>query len=191
MRDMVLADLFFLLYFVMGLTFLNNPFHVARVYEVQKNEESRSRLFGYLYLWAREHGKSTIITKGLTIWEILRDPEDTKAIIAYNRALAKSFLRGIKTEFEMNPLLKALFPDVLYANPEKEAIKWSEDDGLIVKRKGIVPECTLSAWGLVEGMPTGHHYGTLIFDDLVTKDTVSTPEQIEKTKEAFRSAAVS
>ena len=180
LREMAKADLFFLLYFMLGLTFLNNDFHVPRIYEVQKNND------GTLDLWAREFGKSTIITKGLTIFEILNDPETTIGIFSYNRALAKSFLRGIKQELEMNGLLKSAFPDILYNNPDKESPKWSEDDGIVVKRTAIVPESTVEAWGLVDGMPTGKHFKTRVYDDLVTKDTIGTPEQIEKTKEAFR-----
>ena len=180
LREMGKADLFFFLYFILGLSFLNNSFHVPRVYEVQKENT------GTVDLWAREHGKSTIITKGLTLWEIINDPETTIGILSYDRNLAKSFLRGIKTEIELNQLLKATFSEVFYQNPQKEAVKWSEDDGIIVKRKQVVPEATVEAWGLVDGMPTGKHFKTLVYDDIVTDKTVNTPEQIEKTKAAFR-----
>ena len=180
LAEMSRADLFFFLYFVLGLTFLNNDFHVPRVYEVQSENN------GTVDLWAREHGKSTIITKGLTLWEIINDPEITIGILSYDRNLAKSFLRGIKTEIELNMLLKATFSDIFYTNPQREAVKWSEDDGIIVKRKQVLPEATVEAWGLVDGMPTGKHFKILVYDDIVTDKTVNTPEQIEKTKAAFR-----
>jgi len=35
-----------------------------------------------------------------------------------------------------------------WQNPQKESPKWSEDDGLIVKRKGNPRESTREAWGL-------------------------------------------
>jgi len=38
-----------------------------------------------------------------------------------------------------------------WQNPQKESPKWSEDDGLIVKRKGNPRESTRKAWGLANG----------------------------------------
>jgi hypothetical protein len=77
--------------------------------------------------------------------------------------------------------LKALYPDVLWANPKKDSPKWSEDDGIVVKRKGNPKESTVEAWGLVDGMPTSKHFRKRVYDDVVTKDSVNTPEMIEKT----------
>jgi len=47
---------------------------------------------GYLDLWGREHGKSSLITFGLTIQDILNDPEITVGIFSYSRPIAKAFL---------------------------------------------------------------------------------------------------
>ena len=67
---------------------------------------------GHLDLWAREHYKSTIITFGQTIQDILRDPEVTVGIFSHTRPIAKGFLRQIKRELESNQTLKDLFPDI-------------------------------------------------------------------------------
>lgn len=150
-----------------------------RCIEVQHDSDN------YLDLWSREHYKSTIITFGLTIQDILNNPAVTIGIFSHTRPIAKGFLRQIKREFEGNELLKGLFPDVLWANPQKEAPKWSEDDGLIVRRKSNPKECTLEAWGLVDGQPTSKHFGMLIYDDVVTRESVTTPEMIAKTTEAL------
>jgi hypothetical protein len=50
-----------------------------------------------------------------------------------------------------------LFPDVLWADPQKQSAKWAEDDGIIVKRKTNPSAATVEAWGLVDGQPTGKH----------------------------------
>lgn len=123
---------------------------------------------------------STIITFGLTIQNILQNPEVTVGIFSHTRPIAKSFLRQIKREFEGNAKLKHLFPEILYQNPSKESPKWSEDDGIVVKRKGNPKEATVEAWGLVDGQPTGRHFSLMVYDDVVTKESVSTPEMIEK-----------
>ena len=180
LRELCKTDLFFLLYFVLGVKTINHPWIVDRIREV---EELHDRT---LDLWSREHFKSTILTYGLVIQELLNDPESRIAIFSHTRGIAKAFLRRIKLTFESNDLLKTLFPDILYSDPKNQSPKWSEDDGIIINRKGVYNEASLEAWGLVDGMPTSRHYTIRVYDDVVTKDSVSTPEQIKKTDEAFK-----
>ena len=52
-REGCLSDLFFLIYFVIGIKAVNKPWVVARIYECQDNHKDT------LDLWAREHFKST------------------------------------------------------------------------------------------------------------------------------------
>lgn len=78
-----------------------------------------------------------------------------------------------------------LFPDILYDNPAKESVKWSEDDGIIVNRDSNPKEATVEAWGVVDGQPTSKHFDLLIYDDIVTRESVTTPEMIEKTTAAL------
>ena len=178
-RSLCLTDLYFLLWFALGRKDVEHEWILARCREVKSNPD------GYLDLWAREHYKSTIITFGLTIQDILNDPEVTVGIFSHTRPIAKKFLRQIKREFEANGLLKELFPDVLWSNPDKESPKWSEDDGIIVKRKNNPGESTVEAWGLVDGQPTGKHFLRLVYDDVVTDKSVTTTEMIEKTTDAL------
>jgi hypothetical protein len=109
-RQLAQSDLFFLLVYVLGRADLNRDWYFARCREVEAAPN------GYLDLWAREHGKSSLITFGLTIQDILNDPEITVGIFSYSRPIAKAFLRQIKVEFENNETLKSLFPDILWAN---------------------------------------------------------------------------
>ncbi len=74
---------------------------------------------------------------------------------------------------------------MLWADPQKEAPKWSEDDGIIVKRKGNPKESTIEAWGVVDGQPTSKHFGKLIYDDVVTRESVTTPDMIQKTTDSL------
>lgn len=174
MRKLARNDLFFLLCYVLKRTDIDDDWLYDRCNEVQASPD------GHLDLWAREHYKSTIITFALTIQDILKDPEHTFAIFSYNRPNAKKFMRWIKVEFEDNEELQQLFPEILWANPKRQAPKWSEDDGLVVKRKGNPKEATVEAHGLIESLPTGPHFGTRIYDDVVTEDSVSNIEMLKK-----------
>ena len=83
-------------------------------------------------------------------------------------------------ELESNRTLKAAFPDVLW-DDTRQAPKWSEDDGIIVKRKGNPNEATVEAWGLVDGQPVSKHYQVLLYDDIVVQASVGNEDMIKKT----------
>ena len=136
--------------------------------------------WGHLDLWGREHYKSTLITFAGPIQETLRNPEITNAVFSHTKAIAKDFLRQIKSELEGNGRLKGVYDDVLWGNPIKNAPKWSEDDGLQIRRKTNPKEQTFEAHGLIDGMPTGAHFGRRWYDDIVTEKAVTSPEMVTK-----------
>lgn len=179
LRKLVLKDLFFCITIGLKRRDLNTDFHHARSREIETSPD------GFLDLWFREAGKSSIITFGLTIQDILNNPEITVGIFSHTRPIAKSFLSNIKREFEINTFLQDLFPDILYKNPAKESPVWSLDSGILVKRKGNPKESTVEAHGLVDGQPTSKHYQLCIYDDAVTRESVTSPEMIDKTTDGW------
>lgn len=179
MRRLCREDLFFLLTIGCKRKDIDKDWLYERCREVEAKPD------GHLDLWAREHYKSTIITFGKSIQDILKDPDILIGIFSHTRGIAKGFLDQIKRELEGNTFLKRLFPDVLYENPQNEAPKWSLNDGIIVKRKNNPKESTVEAWGLVDGQPTSKHFTLLVYDDVVTLESVTTPEQIQKTTSAW------
>ena len=177
-------DLFYLLAFAMNRKDVRcSDWLFDRCAEVQNNPD------GNLDLWAREHYKSTILTFALTIQDILKNPNITIGIFSHTKPIARSFLRQIKYELETNEFLKGLFPSILYADPKKDAPAignaWSEDKGITVKRSSNPKEATVEAHGLVDGQPTSKHFGLLVYDDVVTLESVSSPEMIAKTTDAL------
>ena len=175
MRTLARNDLFFLLWYVCGRHDMYKPWILERCKEVQANPD------GHLDIWSREHYKSTIITYGKTIQDLLIDPNRTFGIFSHTRPMAKDFLRQIKREFESNIILKQAFPDVIWEKPERDAPKWSEDEGIILKRTSNPKEASVEAWGVVDGQPIGKHFYGLIYDDIVVQQSVTTPEMLAKT----------
>jgi phage terminase large subunit-like protein len=183
-------DLFFLLVYGCKRKDINKDWLFDRCREVQANPN------GYLDLWAREHYKSTIITFGMSILDILASHGDnpepryngrevTIGIFSHTHAIAADFLKQIKQEFEKNIDLKALFPEILWSRPS-QAPQWSVNGGITVKRTSNPKEATVEACGVVEGQPIGKHYLIRVYDDLVTDDSVSTSDQINKTTHKYR-----
>lgn len=179
-RKLCREDLFFLLTVAFRRRDVDKDWLYERCREVQAAPD------GHLDLWAREHYKSTLITFAKSIQDLLIDPDHTLiGILSHTRPIAKGFLDQIKRELETNEYLKGLFPDVLYQNPQAEAPKWSLDHGIIIKRSTNPKEASVEAWGLVDGQPTGKHFTILIYDDVVTRESVTTPEQIKKVTGAW------
>ncbi len=179
-KQLCLEDLFFLLTIACKRKDINNNWLYDRCREVEKSPD------GHLDLWAREHYKSTIITFAKSIQDILKDPDNTLiGIFSHTRPIAKGFLDQIKRELEINDFLKKIFPEVLFQQPHKEATKWSLDSGIIVKRKTNPKESTVEAWGIVDGQPTSKHFTILVYDDVVTRESVTSPDQIKKVTAAW------
>lgn len=162
--------------------------HIVGVRRVEGRLGRCIQVEGSRYVTGRHYiptRNSTIITFGKTIQDILNDPDLTVGIFSHTRPIAKGFLYQIKYELESNDLLKNLFPDILWANPKVEAPKWSLDSGIIVKRASNPKECTVEAHGLVDGQPTSRHFKLLVYDDVVTLESVSTSDMIDKVTKAW------
>jgi phage terminase large subunit-like protein len=174
------ADRFYLLTVLLNRVDAKHPWLYARCREVEAEPD------GCLDLWAREHYKSTIITFAGVIQEILNDPEITICIFSHTRPNANKFLHQIKLELESNEDLKRIYSDVLYDRPNLFSPMWSLEKGITVKRQSNPREATIEASGLVDGTPTGSHYKLRVYDDVVTKESVNTPEQVTKTTESYQ-----
>ena len=172
------ADRFYLLCVTLKRADAFDPWLYDRCREVEREPD------GCLDLWAREHYKSTIITFAGCVQEIINDPEITIGIFSHTKPTARKFLLQLKTEFETNTDLPRLYPDIFYEQPYNDSPKWSEEKGVVVKRRSNSKEATVEAHGLVDGQPIGAHFRLRIYDDVVTLESVSTPEQVAKTTAA-------
>jgi len=182
-RSLILNDLFFIIYFVMRIEIMNRPFIIQTCQEVESGPKDFT-----LDVWAREHGKTSIITIAETIQNELKYPEKSTMLLSYVKAISKKFLFEIRNYFENSEFLKACFPDVLYQDPCIESRLWNLDDGLILKRKTGRKEPNIYAAGLIEGMPTSLHCEFLVFDDIVTEDMAKSLDIMNEVKNKFDSA---
>lgn len=180
LRALIKEDLWFLVYFVLKIPIANNAWWVKCCNDVQLGPSTDT-----LDLWARFHGKSTIITVGDTIQRILKNPEERICLFSWKLSVAKAFFNQIKRVFEENIILRTCFNDVLWGDPSREATKWSEDEGIYVRRRSTAKEPTLMAAGLIEGSPTGYHFSGRLYDDIMTEQLSRNPDMIEQVKNAF------
>ena len=200
-RTLILNDIYYLGLFILNIdkmysetvgdTIVFHPWIFNRCREVQEDPDF------HIDIWAREHFKSTIITLLKTVQDILRDPEIAICIFSYNQKIASKFVSQIKNALE-NKRLRQLFPDIIPEDTGSGKYTYIDEEGsrrsqkfswssvaLTVKRKTGRKEPTVSGYGLVTGQPTGMHFDMLIYDDVVTPDSVRTSEQNRYTTEQF------
>ena len=188
MRIMALDNLFFLAVYILDMHYLDNDFAYTLCNEVQIQK------YGRLWVIAREHFKSTVITVASTIQELLRNPEERMCIYSYKADAAQIFLGQIKGEFEQNPKLKEYFDDIIWEDPTKGyekdedgnriPITWTST-GITLKRKSRSKECSLECSSILS-QKTGYHFTKLIYDDVMTPESVKTKESIQLVRNAWQ-----
>lgn len=158
---------------------LDHPWLFERCRDLQANPDNR------LFRWARHHFKSTLVTTNLTLWEYIQNlPQSANLrtlILTYKMDVAgEAFLGGIKRECEQNKLLHFHWPEVFFADPANESPLWTKH-ALLFRRteKDGAKEPSIKVAGL-DNQPTSYHCDLIIGDDLVTRESVSSEDQIKK-----------
>lgn len=175
-RKIAQTDLFYLSHQVLGYEDLVEPLHSDYCDFLMWAD-----LAGHstLTLFPRSHYKTTLGTTARITWRVVRNPELATGLGSATLKDCRPFGREIKTLWEKNEKLKALFPDIFFEEPRKEAEKWTEEE-FTVKRKRHRRESTVTLFGLEEDLPTGRHFDRIVLDDTINKDNVRTPDRLEK-----------
>jgi phage terminase large subunit-like protein len=175
-RKIAAKDLYYLSHQVLGFKDLYEPFHgdLCKFLEVCDDGG-----FSSLTEAARSHFKSSIATTARSIRWMIKDQNVTIGLGSATLKDVRPFGKDIRGLLEKCEPLKLLFPDRFWAEPKKQAEKWTEE-AFSIKRDGHHRENTVELFGLEDDMPTGRHYRKLLIDDAITKENVGTPERILK-----------
>lgn len=155
------------------------PVHQEMCTFVEKNKRKKK-----LLLVPRSHLKSTIITVGYSLQQLLANPSIRILIANATYDLACSFLTDIKRHLKFNENIHLIWGDL-----SKDPEKWSENEIMLggVKTMHGKKEPNVTAMG-VESNLTSQHYDLIIMDDLVNEKMVNTQEQIAKTVRFYKEA---
>ncbi len=120
---------------------------------------------------------STLVTIGYSLFRIVNNPNVRILILNATWQMAVDFLTEIKNHLQNNPLIAELYPEIHEAamNPSE----WAQDRITIKRNDTNVKGPTVWAAG-VESNLVGSHPDVIIMDDVVNRDNVTTPEQIQK-----------
>ena len=126
----------------------------------------------------RGHLKTSFVTIGYTVQQIIKNPNIRILIGNGVWDIARSFLSEIKAQLEQSQL-KYLFGDF-------QSARWNADEIIVKQRTKPLKEPTVATTG-VEAETTGGHYDIIILDDLIGLQNSQTPEQRAKVKRFRRS----
>lgn len=134
-----------------------------------------------LILMPRGHLKTSIITVGWTIQQMLRNPNIR---ILINNAVWDN-ARKILNQISEYLTYKSALP-MIFGQFKSPRCRWTQDEIEIdQKTSGTGKEATITTGG-IETARTGLHFDLIIHDDLVERNNVGTKEQIQKVITFYR-----
>lgn len=174
LRNRVKADLRFLVVDVLGLSRWNDDLHGGMVKHIEAPGDRK------LVLVPRGHQKSTIISVCWVVQQLLRNPNETVGIYSAKWGLAKDLLHHIKNIFTQSAL-KDIFGEF-----KSRDGRWTLEEIDIAQKNALTTKNPSIRTGGLDGGKTGTHCSILLFDDPVTPENTTTPEQTRKTIDAYK-----
>lgn len=180
-RSLCETDLYYLCTSVLGMRLLRPHVHKrpcaflsARPWPGTEHDE-------ILFHMPRDFYKSSIVTIGATIQDILRNQDTTVLIVNEQENNVGHFIRAIRTQFESNRKLQWLYPEII---PDFSRTKWSDMAMKVRRREGSYdrPESTVEGVG-VSGTVVSKHYDTIVLDDLIGLAARESPSVMHRAKE--------
>ena len=140
-----------------------------------------------LILMPRYTFKSSILTIGKTLWDLLRDPNERILIASDAAEKAEGFLLGIKNHIlgltHGQGFRTLTWGQTWEVDPQQQT--WNQSAIVIKARTRAAVEPSVDTAGL-ETSKVGKHYSRIRFDDLVTDKNVTTKDLMDKVEECFK-----
>ncbi len=134
-----------------------------------------------LILMPRGSFKSSLVTIGYSLHEILRDPNIRILIDGETFNNARKFLREIKGHIEYGSVFREKFGDLVKSEPPG----WTDSEIIIRTRTKNLKEPTITTSG-IDVVKVGMHYDLIICDDLVSQLNITTRDQLDKVIDHYK-----
>lgn len=177
-------NLFGFTYVVLGRDYLTPSLHLPVCNWLQRCPPYRKML-----LLPRNHAKTSIVSHGLPLHVLIQPINGcyTPYKHGYNSRIllagevdtrAVDNLRVVKMNLEENQLLRALWPDMTWDNPRRDAPKWNENE-IVIPRTINYPDPSIRAIG-VGGAITGARHDVHIKDDLISLEAANSEVAMQR-----------
>lgn len=170
------TNLYFLSEGILGYNQLQPSAHAALCNFLDRSQSKRK-----MVLMPRGHLKSTICTVSRSIQKCLQNPDGYRALIANEVALkAQAFLTEIKQHWQINEMLRALWPELVPKKIVGPGSDWSNATATI-NRNSTLKESTWTTIG-AGGSGAAWHFNHIIPDDLVGDQHKQSRADMERVK---------
>lgn len=123
--------------------------------------------------------KTSAITVGFAIQQIIKNPNIRILITNEKFDQAKKFLDEIKGHFEANEVLREVYGDYV------DKSRWTKEEITVTQRTIRYKEPTI-ALGSLEILKTGMHYDLIIIDDWVSDENIGSKEMMDNTIKKYK-----
>lgn len=135
-----------------------------------------------LTLIPRNHLKTTVCTIAHTIQWLINYPDVRILLSSGTGGQVAGFLKAIKEHFQTNEVFRSLFPEFC---PQKNVRDFGNQEQFTVPCRTIIrPEPSVATTS-VGSVVAGAHYDVIKHDDMVDKENIRTPEQIQNVKNHY------
>lgn len=128
-----------------------------------------------LILVPRGTFKSTVVTVGLPLWLLTKNPDLRFLLDSIKMANTRGWLGLITKHIEQNEEFRRLYGDL---SPASRHDTWTKEQISIAGRRRYVAENSITA-GSIETPKVSQHYDMYIGDDLQTKENITSKEAID------------
>jgi len=138
-----------------------------------------------LVLMPRYTFKSSIVTIGKALWDLLRDPNEKVLLASDSTEKAEGFLVGVKNHI-LGLSSTSKFRAVCgpwEVDPKRGL--WNQSACVIAPRTQASVEASIETAGL-ETSKVGKHYSRMTFDDWVSDKNVTTKDLMDKVEQGYK-----
>lgn len=179
-RDTARNDLYTLSKGILGRPDVTVRTHLefCRFFDRPLERADGSLILRRLGLMPRGHLKSTVATVDDSLRLVLKDPNNTKVLIANETArLATTFLGFIRSHWEKNRVLRALFPELVPTRFSGPGVTWGSEMATIVRDHDPGGPSWMALG--VGAASVGFHYTHIKCDDLIGFDAAKYPAKMQ------------
>ena len=155
---------------------------IEKLNKIRKIQETRN-----LWLWARGHFKTSIITISHGIFLIINNPDIRILLVSNTLEVSKKIFSEIRNHFIQNEDFRYFFHEFCPVPNKDGKVEWGTTEAFTIpNRNKPYPSPSIMCAGIGTNL-TGLHFDYMKIDDIVTRDSITNDTQMQASKDYYAS----